>query len=103
MIMISCVVHVMGLVTTRVFENKPSSVYSAIYIQSDRKAHKRHNERRSLRIIFDNFVLPTFSQWGASFNNKHQHLLHFLFARGVTTILLVGGQGIADQDSVHLL
>jgi hypothetical protein len=60
----------------------------------------RHNEKRSLRIIFGNFALPIVSQWGTSFMKKHQHFLHFLFARGVTTIVLVGGKGVADQD-VH--
>jgi hypothetical protein len=40
---------------------------------------------------------PTFSQWGTS------TLLHFLFARGVAAVLLVGGQGVADQDRVHHL
>jgi hypothetical protein len=82
--------------------NKPSSVYTAIYIQSDRKVHMRHHERRWLRIILDNFVLPIVSQLGTSFKKKHQHLSLFLFARGVTTIVLVGGQGVADQDNVYL-
>lgn len=48
--------------------NRPSSVYSAIYVQSDRKLHMRHDERRSLRIILDSFVLPIVSQWGTSFH-----------------------------------
>jgi len=68
MIMISCVVHVMGLVSMKVLENKVSSVHSAIYVQSGRKLHTRHDERRSLRIILDSFVLPILSQWGTSFH-----------------------------------
>jgi len=48
----------------------------------------RHNEKRLLRIILDYFVLPIVSQWGTSFK-KQQRLLHFLFASGVITVLLV--------------
>jgi len=56
-----------------------------------RKIHMRHNERRSLRIILDNFVLPIVCQWGTSFKKKHQHLLHFLFVCGVRLRLKCDG------------
>lgn len=46
---------------------------------------------------------PSFPSGALHFIREHQRRLHFLFPRGVTTILLVGGQGVADQDSVHLL